>query len=80
MRWVCRYATGLEECSFRPVMYAGMLRENLFVEPYDDGSGTKIEGQVLQSNHHAAKNGRSPRFAACSVSAVSSRTLVNSAG
>ena len=50
MRWVCRYATGLEECSFRPVIYAGMLREDLFLEPYDDGSGTKIEGQVLQSN------------------------------
>jgi hypothetical protein len=37
MRWVCKYATGRKECSFRPVMYAGMLREDLFLEPYDDG-------------------------------------------
>ena len=64
MQWVCKYATGRKECSFRPVMYAGMLRENLFVEPYDDGSGTKIEGQVLQFNHHAVKKCLSPCFAA----------------
>ena len=56
MQWVCKYATGRKECSFRPVMYAGMLRENLFVEPYDDGSGTKIEGQVLQSNITRRRN------------------------
>ena len=67
MRWVCKYATGRKECSFRPVMYAGMLRENLFVEPYDDGSGTKIEGQVLQFNHHAVKKCLSPCFAARGV-------------
>jgi hypothetical protein len=51
MRWVCKYATGRKEYSFRPMMYAGMLREDLFLEPYDDGSGTKIEDQVLYSNH-----------------------------
>ncbi len=49
MRWVCKYATGRKECSFRLVMYAGMLREDLFLESYDDGPGPKIEGQVLQS-------------------------------
>ena len=56
MRRVCKYATGREECSFRPVMYAGMLREDLFLEPYDDGSVTKIEGQVLQSNITRRRN------------------------
>ena len=56
MRWVCKYATGRKECSFRPVMYAGMLREDLCVEPYNDGSGTKIEGQVLRSNITRQRN------------------------
>ena len=56
MRWVCKYATGRKECSFRPVMYAGMQREDLFLEPYDDGSGPKIEGQVLQSNITRRRN------------------------
>jgi hypothetical protein len=37
-------------------MYAGMLREDLLFEPYDDGSGTKIEGQVLQSNITRRRN------------------------
>jgi hypothetical protein len=37
-------------------MYAGMLREDLFLEPYDDGSGTKIEGQVLQSKITRRRN------------------------
>ena len=55
-KWVCNYATGRKECSFRPVMYAGMLREDLFFEPYDDGYGTKIEGQVLQSNITRRRN------------------------
>ena len=39
-----------------------MLREDLFLEPCDDGSGTKIEAQVLPSNHYAAE--KCPRFAA----------------
>ena len=71
MRWVCKYATCLEERSFRTVMYAGMLREDLFLEPYDDGSVTKIEGQVLQSKHYAAKKCLSPRFVARGVPSLS---------